>query len=71
MFCCESEIEKERPASIHGFVMDSLLSLFLVPVFSSGLVIKGSFSCYTSHIRTLTHSSVTITGARRSGNVVD
>ena len=42
MFCCESEIEKERPASIHRFVMDSLLSLFLVPVFSSGLVIKGS-----------------------------
>ena len=42
IFCCESEIEKERLASIHGFVMDSLLSLFLASVFSAGLIIKGS-----------------------------
>ena len=71
MFRCESKIEKERPASIHGFVMDSLLSLFLVPVFLFRPCYQRKFSCYTSHIRTFAHSSVTITGARRSGNVVD
>ena len=57
----------EYPQICHGFtvVVVSCPCVFFRPCY------QRKFSCYTSHIRTFAHSSVTITGARRSGNVVD